>query len=90
MKVPEVGGSRGRGQQSDQFTHPVVTGGYEHHEGVSNYPILFVPSYMYVESRRSEFWLKTRLIRKLHVRTYFVKKPAGGHYHSRQALGNPY
>ena len=38
---------------------------------------------------RPEFWLKTRLIRKQHVHTYFVKKPAGCHHHSRRALGNP-
>ena len=26
----------------------------------------------------------------LYVRTYFIKKPAGGHHYSQQALENPY
>ena len=54
-------------------------------EGASNCHTFVVPSS--VEFSAS----KTRLIRKAACsHPYFVKKPTGGHHHSRRALGNPY
>ena len=64
----------------------VPLGAYERRKGASNCRTFVVPSS--VEFSAS----KTRLISKLHVHTYFVKKPAGGHHQQQaaRALGNPY
>ena len=84
--VEKTGGQRCVYIYSSQIPHSVtllVPGAYERREGASNYRTLFVPSSL--ESRALN-----SAENEQHVHTYFVKKPAGSHHHSRQALGNPY
>ena len=57
-------------------------------EGASNYRTLFVPSS--VESRTLNLAENAPYKVSSMFTPTSLKKPAGGHHHSRRALGNPY